>query len=171
MADPPNWLRSFGRSRSSTPTISPTTQTHHSIDFIQISTRHHHHGGREPAVSSPTAESSSSPPRHRKSASATLRTVSSFLSIKGGVGKGGNGTTRVASLPAAEADQLDVSGAQLLAMMSPVGDGPDYAAEQAEKGERAGADKTWHNPNLMQMAETLGTVMMTGGATEGLPVA
>ncbi|AEO62540.1 uncharacterized protein THITE_2106835 [Thermothielavioides terrestris NRRL 8126] len=54
--------------------------------------------------------------------------------------------------------------------MLPLADGGAVDSAAAGKG-RGGAEGTWYNPNLMQMAETLGTVMMTGGATEGLPVA
>ncbi|KAK4242506.1 hypothetical protein C8A03DRAFT_11288 [Achaetomium macrosporum] len=114
----------------------------------------------DPGHGSPTSES---PPRHRKSASATLKTVSSFLSLKGGISKG----VRVSS---SEPERIDTPSA--LAMLPLTEAHYDYDFDKAERtnGEM-GAEGTWHNPNVMQMAETLGTVMMTGAATDGLPVA
>jgi hypothetical protein len=113
----------------------------------------------DPGHGSPTSES---PPRHRKSASATLKTVSSFLSLKGGISKGG----RVSS---SDPERIDTPAA--LAMLPLTETHYDHDSDKRERiGTERGAEGTWHNPNVMQMAELLGTVMMSGAAKDGLPV-
>ncbi|KAK4127913.1 hypothetical protein N657DRAFT_678441 [Parathielavia appendiculata] len=244
-----NWFRSFARSTSNNNTKqpSPTTSTssitatpHPNSLTLQIRHDHHQilHGAPNPTQTPTTAEPS--PPRnhHRKSAGATLRTVSSFLSLKSTGKSGGNGNagatcmsptelepevhsgpgpgtsiaTGSGSGPGADREQLGVglvlglgresrsgsasapgSTSELLRAPAPVAmlpltdltevdcysdDVVVVAAAAAVGGEGGGrevrgggGEGTWHNPNLMQMAEMLSAAMAGSGAGKALDVA
>ncbi|KAH6636850.1 hypothetical protein F5144DRAFT_601567 [Chaetomium tenue] len=208
-----SWFRTFSRSSSNTtkqqpppsqpgsqPPQPPTLQTRHTFHHI-------------PTPASSTTPSASpttgSPPtrshhphhqhsqhhHHRKSAGATLRTVSSFLSLKStssssannrsgsggghGGGHGGGGgaleamPASLSMLPLTEVDyhHHHHSGYSSYAGSEGGGSGGVRSRSGSGRGgnERgAGAGEPWHNPNLMQMAEMLSSVMGRMGAGERL---
>ncbi|KAK4156312.1 hypothetical protein C8A00DRAFT_30807 [Chaetomidium leptoderma] len=197
-----NWFRSFGRSSSSIgkQPPPPSLTTRHSGPLTldtRHDTRHIFHRAATP-THSPTTES---PPRrshhHRKSAGATLRTVSSFLNIKsssikngssggsgggsgGGGGNGGGGHLAPPAPPApSRPEHIRPPAPMAMLPLTEVDYGGDdhdgcrsrSGSGSAWGGTRQGEEETWHNPNLMQMAEMLSAVMARRGAGEGLDVA
>ncbi|KAL2179204.1 uncharacterized protein P884DRAFT_276270 [Thermothelomyces heterothallicus CBS 202.75] len=121
---------------------------------------------------------------HRKSAGATLRTVSSFLNLKsstsksgGGTGKShvwqlssrsGNGAATVAKLEHDPTIRAPASLAMLpltdvdYGSPSSCADGWSGSGRSAGRESRdgeGGGERTWHNPNVMQMTEMLSSVM------------
>lgn len=183
-----NWFRSFGRSNSggaaakqqpppSTSTTATTTSQHRP-NPLTLQTRHTFHRTPTPtAGQSPTAES---PPRHhnhRKSTGATLRTVSSFLSLKSSSRSSGQTSPAeawppeepirtpapLAMLPLTEVDyyhHYEEGG------RAGGGYGANVIGGWGRRGDGGGGDvgeaggRTWHNPNLIQMTEMLGAAIM-----------
>ncbi|KAL2136788.1 hypothetical protein VTI74DRAFT_1440 [Chaetomium olivicolor] len=170
-----NWLRNLAHSRSSTPTSFPTAC---SFQVDRSHTRNGHHFPHDSHTHTPAAPpTTDSSPRHRKSATSTMKHVSSFLSLK----NRSHGTPS-----AAEADIEAVPGwtPAPLAML-PLTDVEWDVETKPKRGKSPrrrdtgdsfpGADRekasAWYNPTALQMAETLTAVLGGGRAQEGLPVA
>ncbi|KAK4113794.1 hypothetical protein N656DRAFT_599541 [Canariomyces notabilis] len=155
MADSASWLRPFARSRGTAiPTSNPGQ--HDNTNPAAATSR-----APAPAME-PSSSSTLSPTRVR--GGPAVRRVKSLLSL-GGSGSSNKGRIHVPApapiwmLPLTELE-LD-------------GDGDLYGAGvSGSRGSRCGGSlTTWHNPNLMQMVETLRAVMIAKrNALEGIPV-
>ncbi|AEO56144.1 hypothetical protein MYCTH_2300715 [Thermothelomyces thermophilus ATCC 42464] len=211
MADNTNptssWFRPFGRSNTSNTNQQQQQEQRQSPPLQTRQTSHHVLTHISTSTESPTNES---PPRghghhshhhqnqhhqhhHRKSAGATLRTVSSFLNLKsstsksgGGTGKShvwqlsrsGNGAATVATLeddprirtpaslsmlPLTEVDYGSPSSCVDGWYGTEVGtrsrSGSGRSGGRESRDAEGGGERTWHNPNVMQMTEMLSSVM------------
>ncbi|KAK0728237.1 hypothetical protein B0T26DRAFT_164672 [Lasiosphaeria miniovina] len=150
MAAETSWFRGFQRSRGSAPTTAPSSASAGSaISTTAIDDRDAaDQEKQQPHLLSPTRRRLARPSIHR---------VSSLLNLS--IGGGGGSSSSHHNL----LRMTTTPSPPLVAAGNTGGSGGDRGVRNAlgDHGEDAHHEDTWHNPNIMQMVETLQAAMMS----------
>ncbi|KAK3994741.1 hypothetical protein QBC44DRAFT_379171 [Cladorrhinum sp. PSN332] len=187
-----SWLRTLGRNRPPTQAnITVTTDpTSASSNYIEIANAPPIHTPTPELLSPPTPPSrtpDSSPSKHRFRSFESLRRVSSNILNSGGTsnindkhGHNHSHSYSPFSFPSNRNNQPPQRASSSLWTPAPIGALPLGELDPDEDKDgglrrvligRRGEASTWHNPNLMQMVETLRAVMIRKhDALESIPI-